>query len=183
VPEQFQTGEYVLVQYSPFHFPQILVRAADEPAAPAWLCEPVKLDEFGFAADAPIIGQQYRAQKKTDTARFIDAAEESAKELVAGQTLKVFGHHRLSVEAVQIRHSGVDVLAPEPGPTCMTRVQARAAVIEGIGRTLTAPEAAYVSAIFGEQVTDADVAEAIAAITAGVQGRVLAFPQAKEAAL
>jgi transposase InsO family protein len=61
VPEQFLPGERVAVQYSPFEFPQILVRAADVATAPAFLCEPVELDEFGFVANAPVIGQQYKA--------------------------------------------------------------------------------------------------------------------------
>lgn len=173
-PSEFQPGEYVAVQYSPFAFPEITVRK-EAPGSPAWLCEPVELDEFGFAADAPIIGQQYKGQKKTDTAQFIDRAEEAAKELVEGQKLRVFGHHRHSVEEIAIRHNGADVLAPAAGAVYVTKVQARQAVLEGIGRPFSPAEAAYLNRIFGDQVAEEEITAAVAAIQQGVRAEVLAI--------
>ena len=92
VPDEFLPNETVLVQYSPFYFPQILVRAADVAGAPGFLCEPVEVDEFGFAVTAPVIGQEYKSWKQTDTARFVNTTEEITKELIASQNLRVYGH-------------------------------------------------------------------------------------------
>jgi len=177
VPEQFLPGEYVAVQYSPFAFPQILVRAADVPTAPAFLCEPVLLDEFGFATTAPIIGQQYRAQKKTGTARFVDEADRTAKEFVEAQELKVFGHHRHAIDPVDVPTAGTEVLpATEAAETFRTKVQARQEVIERVGRQLSQAEKDFLNTTFGEQVSDAEIASAVSEILTGVTARVLSFP-------
>jgi hypothetical protein len=174
LPQEFLPGEYVAVQYSPFQFPQILVRH-EAPGSAAWLCEPVELDEFGFAADAPIIGQQYKSQKKSNTARFVDQAEETAKELIAGQQLRVFGHHRHAVEPIAVKHTGSDVLAPATAPVFMSRVQARQAVLDSIVRPFTAAEAAYLNRTFGDQVTDEEVSAAVADIQQGIKAEVIAM--------
>jgi hypothetical protein len=171
LPQEFQAGEYVAVQYSPFAFPQVLVRHLTSGSG-SWLCEPIELDEFGFAADAPIIGQQYKAQKQTDTAQFIARAVETGKSLVEGAELKVFGHHHESVEEIAVKHTSSDVLAPAPGPVYVTRVAARQAVLESIGRPFSPPEAAYLARTFGDQVTDEEIAVAVAAIQNGIRADV-----------
>lgn len=183
VPEAIAAGSSVAVQYSPFAFPQVLVRAAEAPAGQAYLCEPVELDEFGFATNAPVIGQQYRAQKRTETARFVAEAEKVTQELIAAQQLRVFGHHAESVEPIGIRHSGADILAPAPAEVVFTRIQARQEVRDRVGRDLTPAEWQAVNSQFGDQVAETEVAAAVAQVLAGVAARVLQFPTAKEAAL
>ena len=180
VPDEFLPNETVLVQYSPFYFPQILVRAADVAGAPGFLCEPVEVDEFGFAVTAPVIGQEYKSWKQTDTARFVNTTEEITKELIASQNLRVYGHHRQGVEPIPIRHSGADVLEAAAAPVLMSKIQARQTVRENVGRDLVPAEWAFVNSLFGDQVSETEVANAVAQILAGVQARVLHF---KEAAL
>jgi hypothetical protein len=175
VPEQFLPGEYVAVQYSPFSFPQIQVRAADVSSAPAWLCEPVQLDEFGFQADSPVIGVDFRAQKKTDTARFVDAADAQAKEFVDAQQLRVFGHHRDALETIPVRHTGSDVLEPAAVQAQMTKIQAREATRDALGRPFVPAEVEYINSVFGDGVTEAEVAAAVEQILAGVHARLIEF--------
>jgi hypothetical protein len=174
LPEEFLAGEYVAVQYSAFAYPEILVRH-EAPGSAAWLCEPVELDEFGFNIAAPVIGKQYRAQKHTETAKFIKAAEATGKALIASQQLQVFGHHRHGVDPIDIRHAGSDVLAPGAATTYRSRVAARQAVLEAIGRPFSAAEAAHLNRVFGDQVSDEAIAAAVAAIQQGVRTEVFAI--------
>jgi hypothetical protein len=177
VPEEFSTGERVAVQYSPFRFPEVIVRHNCAGAA-GFLCEPIEVDEFGFAKGAAVIGVEYKSQKKSETARFVGEAETTGKALVEGGGLRVYGHHAATVEETRIRHTGTDVLASglaggSACPTYMTRVAARREVVERIGRGFTAPEAAWVARSFGEQVTEEEIAAAVAAISGGIRGEVM----------
>jgi hypothetical protein len=176
VPEAIQTGRYVAVQYSPFEFPKILIREADVESAPAWLCEPVELDEFGFPLDAPVIGLEFKSHKHTETKRFIAQADEIAGEYIQEQSLRVFGHHRESIEPIEGRQQGEDVLAGVAAEEVrMTRVQARNAVLEALGRQFTRAEVEYINSVLGETVTEHEVEAAIAELQRGVAGRVLSF--------
>lgn len=174
VPQEFQPGEYVAVQFSPFAYPEILVRH-EQPDSDSWLCEPIEVDEFGFPVDATVIGQQYKAQKKTDTAKFVDRADETTKQFVTGQQLRVFGHHRHSVEKIDIKHEGADVLAPSAPQVFMSKVQARQAVLDSLGRPFTPAEAAFLNRNFGEQVSEEQIAAAVANIHAGIRAEVVAL--------
>ena len=62
----------------------------------------------------------------------------------------------------------------------MSKIQARQTVRENVGRDLVPAEWAFVNSLFGDQVSETEVANAVAQILAGVQARVLHF---KEAAL
>ncbi|MFB3828932.1 MAG: hypothetical protein ACE15B_19355 [Bryobacteraceae bacterium] len=183
VPEAFLPGESVDVQYSPFDYPAITVRAAGQAEAPAWVCQPVQVDEFGFSADAVTIGEQYRAQKQSPTARFVKQADEEAERLLKAGGLRVFGHHAGNVAAVPGDPPSAEVPIAAPAPRVHTRIQARLAVREIIGRDYTAAEAAHVNRRFGDQVTEDEIAAVVAEIQEGIAARVFAFPAGKEAAL
>ncbi|MGE5488069.1 MAG: hypothetical protein ACM3ZB_09665, partial [bacterium] len=176
VPEEFLPGEYVAVQYSPFEFPKVQIRAWDVPAAPVWVCEPVELDEFGFPADAALIGQEYKSQKKTRTARFTDEAAEAAHELVEQRAIRAFGYHAERVAPIELKPSGVEVPIEPAAAERFTRVQARAEVQQIIGRPFTPAEAEYLNEIFGGEVTEAEISAAVTAIQQGITPRVLEFP-------
>jgi hypothetical protein len=178
VPEEFLPGAHVAVQYSPYEFPKIQVRAWDVPAAAAWLCEPVELDEFGFATSGALIGTEYKAQKKTRTARFVDEATASAKEMVDGGKLQAFGYHADKVDPIEVKHTGEEVPVEAPAPTRFTRIQARIELRQLLGRGLERPEAEYVNRVFGEEVTEAEIAAVLAELQQGIAPRVLAFPAA-----
>jgi hypothetical protein len=179
VPEDLVPGDHAIVQYSPFYFPQVLVRRADDPESPAWCCEPVELDEFGFAASAPIIGQEYRAQKQTETRRFVLAAEAAARELAQDHALRIYGHHADRVRPTAAREAAEEIAVEPEAPVYLTRIQARQQVLEARGgRPFSSAERDYLASVFGDQVTPAEVETAIAAIEAGVHAKVLAFREA-----
>jgi hypothetical protein len=176
MPEQIQTGAFVLAQYSPFEFPQILVRDADNPTGFTWACAPVQLDEFGFPVDAPVIGQEFKSHKQTKTARFVKQADEISAGFIEQQKLKVFGHHRHAVDPIEVKHQGADALETQvPEEVRYSRVQARAEVLATLGRPFTRPEVDFLNATFGEAVTESEIAAALAQILNGMPGRVLSF--------
>jgi hypothetical protein len=177
VPNDFLPGEHVSVQYSPYQFPRIQVRAWDVPTSPSWVCEPVELDEFGFAVDGAVIGQQYKSHKKTETARFADTAAAAAKELVEAQQIRAFGYHAAKVDPIEIKHEAAEVPLPNDVSIArMTRIQARQEVQQILGRPFTPPEAQYINDLFGAEVTESEIASAVAEIQRGITSRVLDFP-------
>jgi hypothetical protein len=180
VPECFLPNTWVEVQYSPFSFPEIQVRAEGEPNATAHLCSPIELDEFGFPATAATIGVEYKGVKHTAAVTFAHEAQRAAKELVDGKGVEAFGYHLDRTPEVGIPTAGEGVEIEKPAAPVMTRIAAREMAMELIGRTLTVPEAEFVNGAFGEQVTEAEVYAAVDRIQRGITGRVVEF-RGKEA--
>lgn len=174
-PEQIMPGARVEVHYSPFDYPRISMRLADSPSAQAWMCDPVQVDEFGFATTAAVIGEQYRAEKHSATKRFVKAANAAGDELIASNTLRVFGHHSANVAPVAGNPSSEEVPLEPAAPEFLTRVQARAAVLDLIGRPFTPAEADYLNRSFGDAVTEEQISAAVQQIQQGVAARVIAF--------
>ncbi len=179
VPECFLPGEHVAVQYSPFTFPEIQVRAWDVPTAEAWVCEPVELDEFGFATDAALIGSEYKAKKRTPTTRFVSDATKAAEGLIDGGKIRAFGYHAEKVQPIEVKPGASEVAIEPAAPALLGLVQARAAVVEFLGRPFTPAEATYVNEFFrGREATEADVAAVVAELQRGITPRVMQFPGA-----
>ncbi len=168
---------HVYVQYSPFEFPNVLLK--DSLTSPtSWLAEPVVMDEFGFPADAPVIGEEFRAHKQTATAVFIKQADEQSKEFIASQKLAVFGHHLAKLEDIEVKPPSCDVLATNvPAEVQMSKVQARLLVAQAIGRDFTSPEVTYMNDVFCDAVTRTQVEAVIVEIVNGITARVLSFPK------
>lgn len=175
VPECFYPNTFVDVQFSPFEFPQIQVRPVDEPAAIAHLCSPIEVDEFGFAVTAATLGVEFKAAKQGLAANFAKDAQRRAKELIDGGKVEAFGYHLDRTPEVGVPTQGTELPVEDQPETVMTRVSARTQVIEMLGRPLTPPEAAHVNRVFGERVTDAEIAAAVAEIQRGIGARVLEF--------
>jgi hypothetical protein len=173
IPAEVTTGQHVAVQYSVFDFPNILVRDAAKEHGPAWLCEPMELDEFGQPLSAPIIGQEFKAHKHTATKRFVTAADEIAKGYVDSQQLRVFGHHAEGVEEIEVKHRGTDVLAVAgtAEPT-YTNTDARFEVLQRVGRDLLPAEKRLFQR-FGATVTEDEIDAVVSAIAAGVENPVV----------
>ncbi len=174
VAECFLPNTWVEVQYSPFEFPKVQVRAENDPASVAYLCAPVQMDEFGFVAGAATIGEQYKSQKQTVANTFAKEAQRAAGEL-AGK-VEAFGYHLDRTPEVGIPSQGTEVSIDTPAAAVMTRVAARALVMEMIGRAFTPAEAEYVNGAFGEQVSEAQAFAAVDEIQRGIRGRVVQFP-------
>lgn len=170
VPETAEINSTVLVQYSPFDLPAILVRPADTPNAPAWLCEPVELDEFGFLAASPVIGVEYKSHAQTKEQKAgKDAAAKLEEYLPTAPKLRVFGHHADRVDTAQQpqpRGEAVDI-APA-AEVRYTRLQARTRIVDALGRTLAPYEAAEVNRMLGDTATAAEIDALVERIAAGV---------------
>ena len=175
VPECFSPNSWVQVQFSPFEFPQIQVQPLDDHAAPAYLCSPVEVDEFGFAVTAATIGLEYKGVKATPAAVFAKDSRQRAKELIDGGKVEAFGYHLERTPEIGVPTQGTELPVEATAATVMTRVSARTQVIEMLGRALTPPEAAHVNRVFGERVTEAEISAAVAEIQRGIGARVLEF--------
>jgi hypothetical protein len=176
VPEAFVPGTWVEVQFSPFDYPQIQVRPEGDVTASPYLCAPIELDEFGFATEAAIIGQEYKSQKHTAGETFAKTAASKAKEL--GGKVQAFGYHLERTSEVGVPATGEEVSVDQPASPVVSRVAARTQVMEFIGRSLTPAEAAYIAEVFADQVTEAQIGQAVAEIQRGIRGRVVSFPAA-----
>lgn len=174
VPDQVQAESSVFVQYSPFDFPNIYVRASEATGAPCYVCEPIELDEFGFPVDAPVIGQEFHSQKQTPTKRMVAAAEVIRRGFEESQELKVYGHHRHGVKPVEVRPVGTEALELAAPEVRYTRIQAREEVIARVGRSLEMAERNLMLG-FGDTVTEAEVEAVVMAIEQGVTAPVIAF--------
>jgi len=179
-PDVFTPGEQVLAQYSAFEFPKIQVQA-QTPGAPVWVCEPVEVDEFGFAAEAAVIGREYKSQRGTETSRSVKRFDEAWEGMQGsesdgrGQPLRVFGHHAEKAAEAQARPVGEEIAVDAPAARTLTRVAARQEVMDRIGRGLTKSEAAHLARVFGEAVEESAIEEAVAAIESGVRAEVVTF--------
>src|SRR6185437_7212024 len=175
VPECFVPNTFVDVQFSPFSYPQIQVREHGVPTAPAYLCEPVEVDEFGFSVHAATIGSEFKSAKQGRAATFAKDAQRGAKTFIEGGKVEAFGYHLERTPELGVPSQGVELPVGEQKPALLTRVAAREAVIETIGRPLTAPEAGHVNRVFGEAVTEAEIAAVVSEIQRGIGARVLEF--------
>ncbi len=179
LPEELPIDSYVVVQYSPFYYPSIQVKAADVPDARVWHFEPIEFDEFNFPTDAALIGKEFKAHKKTETRRFTDDIDELGDELVAQGELKVFGHHAAKVGELQASNDdeALPVEGVEAAGVELTYdlYNARLEVRGRIGRRLSAAEKAYLADVFGKTVTGTQIDAAVAAIEKGVEAKVLVF--------
>lgn len=175
VPECILPNTYVDVQYSPFTFPEIQVRAYGDVNGETWLCSPVEVDEYGFAEHAAIIGEQYKAPKTTQAAKFAKDAQRSAGEMVEGRKIEAFGYHLERTPEIGVPSQGVELPVEEQRPMVHTRIKARSVVIEMLGRPLTKPEADHVNRVFGEAVTEAEISAVVSEIQRGIGARVIAF--------
>jgi hypothetical protein len=176
VPNDILPGAMVAVQFSPFTYPQIQVRFENDATGQVWTCDPISVDEFGFEAEAPIIGQEFKSQPHTRANTFAKEARAGYKELFEKTPLQAFGYHIDKVTPSEVRPATEDVPLSPVAESTLTKFAARQAVIELIGRTMTQPEAQYVSQQFGERVTEAEIAAAVNQIQKGITGRVYAFP-------
>lgn len=93
-------GDHVAVILRPYHWPEVAVVVNDI----AYLVAPVETMAGGFAADAAVIGEQYKAQPYTAAKRArlandnLAYGDEPQKGAVPfGGTLRVFGHHAAQV--------------------------------------------------------------------------------------
>lgn len=99
----------VQIRRRPYLLPQIAVIFNDE----EYLVLPIKTDAGGFAEDAAVIGQEYKAQPETRIQKARKANENLAfgeerkkDDLPFGGTLQVHGHHADKVKAIPIPKLG-----------------------------------------------------------------------------
>ena len=177
VPECFLPGTWVDVQYTPFTFPDVQVRAEGEPTSAAFICSPVVIDEFGFVAGAATIGVEYKSTKATPAATFAKEAQRAAAQLTG--KVEAYGYHLERTPEVGIPAKGEEVQIETPAAAVMSRVAARTLAMEMLGRALTPAEAEHIAIAFGEQVTEAQVYAAVDQIQRGIKGRVMQFPLAQ----
>ncbi len=179
LPEEFAVDSIVMVQYSPFFYPWINVKAADQPDAETRRCGPIELNEFNFDVTSPVVGEEYQSHKHTRTKRFISEADERAKQIAAQADLKVFGHHAEKAGEVQALKDGealeIEGIELEGVELTYTPMQARDELMERLGRELSRPESNYTAEVFGDKVTDGEIDTAISAIEQGVEAKVLVF--------
>jgi len=179
LPGEVSIFSRVEISYSAFEYPNVLVRPVEQPNAAPWLCEPLEFDQSGFPVNAPVIGEEFKSHKQTETQQFMQSADLVAAQHIESQGLKIYGHHAEKVEPLQVRPEGTELLLPGAGQAArMPKFDARLRVIEMIGRGLTGAEIAYVNSAFGEGVTEAEIDAAVAVIERGVAAAVLTFPQA-----
>lgn len=106
-------GDTVNVILRPYHWPEVAVVYRDV----AYLVAPVETMAGGFAADAAVIGEQYKSQPYTAAKRArlanenLAYGEERKKgDLPFGGSLRVFGHHAEHVRADYMPRLGVPVV-------------------------------------------------------------------------
>lgn len=180
VPAQLIEARYVAVQYSPFEFPKVTVRAWEQADAPGFLCEPIELDEFGFPRDGVVIGQEYRSHEHTERRRMVAGAETWLKDYQrgTGERLQTRGYHLERVEASGIKSAEQEIETAAPAAPGISKVRAREEVLAAIARPFTKAEAEYLNSVFGAVVTGAEIDAAIEQIEQGLAARVLSFPKA-----
>lgn len=174
VPGDLLGTRYVAVQYSPFEFPAVTVRAWGDAQAPAYLCRPIEVDEHGFPVDGAVIGEEFHGQKYTERKRAVEDAKRAVNDYVGRIQTRGYHLEGLTPSGIRPRSEEIDVGAAEERR--LTAMAARIAVREALGRPLTRAESDYLAGVFGEQVTEAELSAAIEAIQQGIQARVLEFP-------
>lgn len=179
VPTELIEHGYVAVQYSPFDYPQITVRAFDDANAPVFLCEPIELDEFGFPTDGVVIGSEYKSHKHTERKRMAAGAEQWLGDYQKqGAAIQTRGYHLERVEATGVRSNETDMAVEQQPAAIYSRIRAREEVVARVGRPLESAER-NLMARFGEQVSEAEIDAAVAAIAQGVSAPVIAFRAAQ----
>lgn len=175
VPEALLYERKVSVAYSPFEFPSVYVRAAEDQNAPQFVCQPLAYNEHGFPEDGVVIGAEFKAHKDSSRAQAVKAADRKVQEAVAaGERYVTRGYHLAGLEAsgIKSRETGIEVAA---GDTIYTKFQAREMVRQALGGRAFSPAEVRYLARFGEQVTQGEIDEAIAAVQAGMSAAVVSM--------
>ncbi len=172
VPEVLLHEKRVNVQFSPFEFPNVILRAVDQPNAQPFLCQPIMFNEHGFAVDSAIIGAEFKSHKQSARAQAVSQAKQAVQEFSAtGQRLVTRGYHLEGLEASGIRSHEAPIEAGAEAPV-YSNAQARREVIERVGRPLEVAEKRLLSG-FGPAVTEEEIDAVVQAISAGVRAAVV----------
>ncbi len=172
VPEVLLHEKHVNVQFSPFEFPNVILRAVDQPNAQPFLCQPIMFNEHGFAVDSAIIGAEFKSHKQSARAQAVSQAKQAVQEFTeAGQRMVTRGYHLEGLEASGIRSHETPIEAGAEAPV-YSNAQARREVIERVGRPLEVAEKRLLSG-FGPTVTEEEIDAVVQAISAGVRAAVV----------
>ena len=170
VPEALLQEKKVFVQYSPFEYPNVIVRALSQ-QAPPFVLQPLVRNEHGFFADGAVIGQQYKSHKDDQRTRLVKEAKQAVASLTEGERLVTRGYHMEGLEGsgIKSRETGIEA---EAAPVFYGRIQAYMEVAERVGRPLDPAEKRLLRS-FGEQVSEEEIHAAVAAIENGVMADVI----------
>jgi hypothetical protein len=170
VPEALLQEKKVFVQYSPFEYPNVIVRALS-PQAPPFVLQPLVRNEHGFFADGAVIGQQYKSHRDDQRTRLVKEAKQAVASLTEAERLVTRGYHLEGLEGsgIKSRETGIEA---EAAPVFYGRIQAYMEVAERVGRPLDPAEKRLLRG-FGEQVSEEEIRAAVAAIENGVMADVI----------
>lgn len=171
VPELLLQEKKLAVQFSPFDYPSVLVRAL-MPGAPAFPLQPLVRNEHGFFVDGAVIGQQFKSHKDAPATRLVKEAKQAVAGLVGeSERLVTRGYHLDGLEASGIRSRETEISAEAPEPV-YARLQACIEVADRMGRALDPAEKKLFRS-FGETVTEAEIRAFVEALERGVQAEVI----------
>lgn len=171
VPELLLQERKVAVQFCPFDYPSVLVRALAAGSA-AFPLQPLARNEHGFFTDGAVIGQEFKSHKDAAATRLVKEAKQAVAALTAdSDRLVTRGYHlnELAASGIKSRETEIGAHAAEP---VYARVQACIEVAERMGRELDPAEKRLFRS-FGETVTEAEIRAVVAAIERGVQADVI----------
>lgn len=169
VPDVLLHRKKLLVEYSPWEYPAIAVRA-DEMGAPKFVLEPLERNEHGFFADAAVIGQEFKSRKEGPAQRLVKAAQAIAGTWPGGR-LVTRGYHLEGLEASGIRSREMEI-SGQAEETAWSRLDACLEVAARIGRGLE-PAEKRLLARFGERVTESEIRAVVEEIERGVVAEVI----------
>ena len=171
VPETLLHERKVLVSYSPFEFPNIVVRA-QAPNAQPFFCSPIVRNEHGFDVEGAVIGQQFKAHKDDARTRMVKDAKQAVKQMVAGERLVTRGYHLEGIAASGIKSREAEVGAAQETAPTYTNTAARFEVIQRVGRDLSPAERRLFQR-FAEAVSESEIDAVVTAIADGVGAAVV----------
>ncbi len=176
VPQALLYEKKVSVACSPFEFPSVYVRSAENQDAPQFLCQPLAFNEHGFPEDGVVIGSEFKAHKDSVRAQRVKDADRAVKAYAAGgERFVTRGYHLegLQPSGIKSRETEIEVSPVDP---IYSKFQARDMVHRALGgRPFSPAEARYLMR-FGDQVTQEEIDAAIAAIQGGLIADVVAMP-------
>ncbi|WP_028318450.1 hypothetical protein [Desulfobulbus elongatus] len=172
--EGIRPGRKVQVVLRPYHWPEIAVRYNDA----TYLARPVGKMAGRFAADAAIIGQEYKAQPETPVQKVLKAndnlayGEERGKDaLPFGGTLRMMGHMADAIKAVPMPRRGTVMEVSREDTRKMVPIMELFKRLRAAGVLLDGPTNQALRAEYGTAIDAAEADRIVLSMAAGSEWR------------
>ena len=170
VPEVLLQQKKLLVQYSPFEYPNVVVRSMEANAQP-FFCQPIVRNEHGFYVDGAVIGQEFKSHKDSLRTQAVKGAKIAVAELTQAH-LVTRGYHLEGLEASGVKSRETEIATAPEQVTVFSNTDARFEVLRRVGRALMPAEKRLFQR-FGPTVTEDEIDSLVSAIAAGVETTVV----------